>query len=97
METATLIGGLMILYPALSEMTGFRFRELRIRDPLVGAWPRLALYVTDAMLRIGGLEFGDVDVEIADRINLELFLHGPTAFDLRQSADAMTLEAAMQG
>jgi hypothetical protein len=27
-------------------------------------------------------------VEIANRISLEPFLRGPTAFDLRQSADA---------
>ena len=48
-------------------------------------------------LAFGGLELGDVDVEIADRISLELFLRGTTAFNLRQSADAMALEAAMQG
>jgi hypothetical protein len=36
-------------------------------------------------------------VEIADRISLELLLRRPAAFNLRQSADAVTLEAAMQG
>lgn len=48
-------------------------------------------------LAFGGLELGDVDVEIADRISLELFLRGSAAFDLRQSADAVALQAAMQG
>jgi hypothetical protein len=35
------------------------------------------------------LEFSDVDVEITDRISLELFLRRLAAFDLRQSADAV--------
>src|SRR5262245_59105908 len=48
-------------------------------------------------LAFGGLDLGDVDVEIANRISLEPFLRGPTAFDLRQSADAVSLEAAVQG
>ena len=48
-------------------------------------------------LALSGLELGDVDVEIADRISLELLLRRPAAFNLRQSADAMALKAAMQG
>src|SRR5262245_56478917 len=48
-------------------------------------------------LAFGGLDLGDVDVEIANRISLEPFLRGPIAFDLRQSADAVSLEAAVQG
>ena len=48
-------------------------------------------------LAFSGLELSDVDVEIADRISLELFLRRLAAFDLRQSADAVALEAAMQG
>src|SRR5215471_18532035 len=47
-------------------------------------------------LAFGGLDLGDVDVEIANRISLEPFLRGPTAFDLRQSADAVSLEAAVR-
>ncbi|KRQ07623.1 hypothetical protein AOQ73_12410 [Bradyrhizobium pachyrhizi] len=48
-------------------------------------------------LAFSGLELSDVDVEIADRIDFELLLRGLAAFDLRQSADAVALEAAMQG
>lgn len=47
-------------------------------------------------LAFSGLEVSNVDVEIADRISLELFLRRLAAFDFRQSADPMTLEAAMQ-
>ncbi|MGY3347102.1 hypothetical protein ACVI1I_006308 [Bradyrhizobium sp. USDA 4459] len=45
----------------------------------------------------GGLKLGDVDVEVADRISLELLLRGLATADFRQSADAVTLEPAMQG
>ncbi len=38
--------------------------------------------------------FSDVDMEKADRIGLELLLRGLIAFDIGQSADAMTLQAA---
>ena len=44
----------------------------------------------------GGPYFGNVDVEIADRIGLELFLFRFVAFDFRQSRNAMTPQAAMQ-
>lgn len=44
-----------------------------------------------------GLELSNVDVEVADRVSLELFLWRLAAFDLRQSADAVALETAMQG
>ena len=47
-------------------------------------------------LAFGGLDFGDVDVKIADRIGLELLLGGLVAFDLRQPGDAVALQAAMQ-
>ncbi|MGY3695902.1 hypothetical protein ACVIGA_005982 [Bradyrhizobium sp. USDA 3240] len=57
-------------------------------------------------VRIAGRE-GELDpivsehcldlVEISDRISLELFLRRLAAFNLRQSADAVALEAAMQG
>ena len=48
-------------------------------------------------LAFGGVELSDVDVEIADRISLELFLRRLAALDLGQPADALALEAAMQG
>ena len=41
-------------------------------------------------------DFGNVDMEEADRIGLELFLRFLVTFNIRQTADAMTLEAAMQ-
>src|SRR5665213_1371517 len=48
-------------------------------------------------LAFGGLDLREVDVKIADRISLELFLRRLVAFDLRQSADAVALKTAMQG
>jgi resolvase-like protein len=45
-------------------------------------------------LAFSGLQLSDVDVEIADRISLELLLRRLAAIDLRQSADAVALEAA---
>jgi len=48
-------------------------------------------------LAFGGLDFSDVDVEVTDRISFELLLGRLTAFDLRQSTDAVALEATMQG
>jgi hypothetical protein len=45
---------------------------------------------------LGGTHFGEVDVEEAGRVALELGLRGALAFDLRQAADAVTLQAAMQ-
>ena len=47
-------------------------------------------------LAFGGSHLGDVDMEVADRIGLELLLGGLVAFDLRQAADAVALQAAMQ-
>jgi hypothetical protein len=44
-----------------------------------------------------GLHFGDVDVEEADRIGLELPPRLFVAFHLRQSADAVALQTAMEG
>ena len=40
---------------------------------------------------------GDVDVEEADRVALELPLRRLVAVHVRQPADAMALETAMQG
>lgn len=48
-------------------------------------------------LAYSSLEFSDVDVEIADPISLQRFLGRLAAFDLRQSADVVALETAMQG
>ena len=50
----------------------------------------------EVKLPFGGLHFGDVDVEVADRVALELLLGRLVAFDIRQAADAVALQAAMQ-
>ena len=47
-------------------------------------------------LAFGCLNFGDVDVEEADRVALELLLGRLVAYDLRKPADLVTLQAAMQ-
>lgn len=47
-------------------------------------------------LTLLGSHFGNVDVEVADRIALELLLRWFVAFDIRQSTDPMALQAAMQ-
>ena len=47
-------------------------------------------------LALLGAHLGDVDVEVADRIALELLLGRLVAVDLRQAADAVALQAAMQ-
>ena len=47
-------------------------------------------------LALGGLHLGDVDVEVADRVGLELTLGLLLAGHLRQSADAVPQEAAVQ-
>jgi hypothetical protein len=39
----------------------------------------------------------EIDVEVADRIGLERPFGRDLAFDLRQSRDAVTLQAAVQG
>jgi hypothetical protein len=45
-----------------------------------------------------GPDFGDVDVKEADRVRLEVVLRrGLVPFDLREPADAVSLQAAMQG
>src|SRR4051812_43988458 len=48
-------------------------------------------------LALLGPDLGDVDMEVADRVALELAPIGLVAVDLRQPADPMTLKAAMQG
>jgi hypothetical protein len=47
-------------------------------------------------LAFGRSDFGNVDVEVADRIGLELLLARLVAFDFRQPRNAMTLQAAVQ-
>ncbi len=48
-------------------------------------------------LALLGSDLGDVDMEVADRVALELALVGLAAVKLRQPADPMALKAAMQG
>ena len=43
-----------------------------------------------------GSDFGNVDMEVAYWVSLELLLRSLVAFDLWQPLDAMTLKAAMQ-
>ena len=50
----------------------------------------------EMQLAFGGLHFGDVDVEITDRIGLELLLRRLVAFDVRQAADPVSLKTAVQ-
>ena len=47
-------------------------------------------------LAFGGLHLGDVDMEEADRVALELLLVGLVALDSGKPRDAMPLQAAMQ-
>ena len=47
-------------------------------------------------LAFGGPHLGQIDVEEADRIGIELLPLGFVAFDVRQPADAMTLQTTMQ-
>ena len=50
-----------------------------------------------AQFAFSRLHFRDVDVEIAQRVALELCLRRLVAFDLRKSADAVPLQTAMEG
>ena len=45
---------------------------------------------------LGGLDLGDVDVEIPDGVCLELLLGWFVAIDLRQARDVMALQASVQ-
>jgi len=49
--------------------------------------------VESALRRV---DFGDVDVEGAERVGLEFTLGRGTAFDLGQPGDVVSLEAAVQ-
>lgn len=48
-------------------------------------------------LALFGANFGNVDMEIADRIGFELLADGLVAFDVGKFGDAVPLEATMQG
>src|SRR4029077_20988567 len=48
-------------------------------------------------LTLPGTNLGDVDVKVADWVAFERLLGDLVAGDLRQPADAVTLEASMQG
>jgi hypothetical protein len=48
-------------------------------------------------LAVFRLHFGNVDMKVANRICGKLLFLCLIAFDLRQPADAMPLQAAMQG
>jgi hypothetical protein len=48
-------------------------------------------------LAFGGTGLGDVDVEVADGVGLELLAGGVVAFHFGQAADAVASEAAVQG
>ena len=45
---------------------------------------------------LGGLDFGDVDVEVAERVGLELALARSGALKFGQTGDAMPLQTAVQ-
>ena len=45
---------------------------------------------------ISGLNFGDVDVEVAERVGLQLALARSGALEFEQSGDAVPLQAAVQ-
>ena len=47
-------------------------------------------------LALGSLHLGNVDVEEADGVALELLALGLVAFDIRKPRDAMTLQAPVQ-
>ena len=47
-------------------------------------------------LALVGLDFGDIDMEEADRVALELLLRRLVALDIRQPADVVALETAVQ-
>ena len=47
-------------------------------------------------LALCGLDFGDVDVEVAKWVSFELAFGRDGAFDVRQSGDVVSLQAAVQ-
>ena len=74
-----------------------RHRRVCLVEQLCKGELRRAVYGDEKIkLSFRRLHFGDVDVEKADRIGLELLLRGLVAFDLRQPADPVSLQTAMQ-
>jgi hypothetical protein len=67
----------------------FTSREGVLRRPVHGH--------EEVQLAFLGADLGDVDVEVAERTALEGLLRGLIALDLGQSADAVALEATVQG
>ena len=56
-----------------------------------------AVYANEQVqLAFGGLHLGNIDVEEADGITLEALALRLVPFDVRQSGDAVPLEATMQ-
>ena len=65
-----------------------QFDEDELRRPIDGD--------EHVQLTLLGAHLGNVDVEVADRIVFELLLVRLVAFNIRQLADTVTLQAAMQ-
>src|SRR5271165_2450279 len=65
-----------------------KLRESELRRSVYGD--------VEVKLSFRRLHLGDVDMEEADRIGLELLLCGFVAFNVRQPADPVSLQAAMQ-
>ena len=76
------------LMPMRELTTGKGISYLQLVDQL----PLLQVFRT-----LFGANFGDVDVEVTDRVVLERFFTPCIAFNLRQPADVVALEQAMQG
>ncbi len=65
-------------------------------QPDKGEFARAVNGYKEMKLALGGLNLGDVDVEVADGIALEFLLRGHVARDVRQARDVMALQAAVQ-
>lgn len=72
---------------------GAGFRTLRDEGEFAGLVDRHI----EIELAFGGAYFGNVDVELVDRVGLELALRLLVTCYLGQPADSMALQAAMQG
>ncbi len=56
-----------------------------------------AVYADEQVeLAFGGLHFGNIDVEEADRVAFEALTLRFVAFDVRQARDAVSLQASVQ-
>jgi hypothetical protein len=72
--------------------------EAEVRPVFLTIQTKASLLVGDIEVKfaLGGLNLGDIDMEVADRIGLERLLGRLIAFDLCQAADAMSLKAAVK-